>query len=216
MNTYKDLNKDIIHNHAVKCIFIGNIGVGKSSIITRYANDTFDPENFSTVGVEYYTRVIPIDNIRIKLQIWDLAGNNNFKSIVRSYYRNAEILYYVFDKTDIDSFNDFEKWIEDFRDKLNEIQLVIIGNKCDLDYSVVSTSEGMNLANKYNALYYEASAKSDINITDIFEHTLNIYYDKLLLKSGKFTVMEVKDNNVLQIVPIYKRYNPFSSWCTLL
>ena len=140
----------------------------------------------------------------------------DFKSIVRSYYRNAEILYYVFDKTDIDSFNDFEKWIEDFRDKLNEIQLVIIGNKCDLDYSVVSTSEGMNLANKYNALYYESSAKSDINITDIFEHTLNIYYDKILLKSGKYNVKEVKDNNILQIVPIYKRYNPFSSWCTLL
>jgi small GTP-binding protein len=216
MNTYKDLNKDIIYNHAVKCIFIGNIGVGKSSIITRYANDTFDPQIFSTVGVEYYTRVIPIYNSKIKLQIWDLAGNNNFKTIVRSYYRNAEILYYVFDKTDIDSFNDFEKWIEDFRDKLNDIQLVIIGNKCDLDYSVVSTSEGMNLANKYNALYYESSAKSDINITDIFEHTLNIYYDKILLKSGKYNVKEVKDNNVLQIVPIYKRYNPFGSWCTLL
>ena len=209
-----NINKDI--NQNIKCIFIGNLGVGKSSIITRYINDTYDPENFSTIGVEYYAKLIPINNSSIKLQIWDLAGNTNFKSIVRSYYRNAEILYYVFDKTDRSSFDDFEKWIDEFRDKLNDIQLVIIGNKCDLDYTSVSTSEGMNLANKYNALYYESSAKSDINITDIFEHTLNIYYDKLLLKSGKYKVKEIKDNNTLQIVPIYKRYNPFRSWCTLL
>jgi small GTP-binding protein len=209
-----NINKDI--NHNIKCIFIGNLGVGKSSIITRYTNNTYDPENFSTIGVEYYAKLIHINNISIKLQIWDLAGNTNFKSIVRSYYRNAEILYYVFDKTDRSSFDDFEKWIDEFRDKLNDIQLVIIGNKCDLDYNSVSTSEGMNLANKYNALYYESSAKSDINITDIFEHTLNIYYDKLLLKSGKYKVKEIKDNNTLQIVPIYKRYNPFRYWCTLL
>ena len=213
MNTNKEINSDINKNYNVKCVFIGDAGVGKSSIIIRYTNKEFNPENFSTVGVEYYTRVIPIDNSKIKLQIWDLAGNNNYKTIVRSYYRNAEILYFVFDKTDRASFNDFEKWIEEFRDKLNEIQLVIIGNKCDLDYSGVSTSEAMELANKYNALYYESSAKSDINITDIFEHTLNLYYDKLLLKSGKFIIKEV---NTLQIVPIYKRYNPFGSWCTLL
>ena len=203
-------------NHNIKCIFIGNLGVGKSSIITRYTSNTFEQDNFSTVGVEYYAKLIHINKSTIKLQIWDLAGNTNFKTIVRSYYRNAEILYYVFDKADRASFNDFEKWIEDFRDKLNDIQLVIIGNKCDLDYTIVSTSEGMNLANKYNALYYESSAKSDINIKDIFEHTLNIYYDKLLLKSGKYKALEVKEDNVLQIVPVYKRYNPFSSWCTLL
>ena len=210
MNIYKEIN------HNIKCIFIGNLGVGKSSIITRYINNTFDSENFSTVGVEYYAKHIPINNSSIKLQIWDLAGNNNFKTIVRSYYRNAEILYYVFDKTDRISFDDFEKWIDEFRDKLNDIQLVIVGNKCDLDYTSVSTSEGMNLANKYNALYYESSAKSDINIKDIFEHTLTIYYDKILLKSGKYKALEVKEDNVLQIVPVYKRYNPFSSWCTLL
>jgi small GTP-binding protein len=203
-------------NHNIKCIFIGNIGVGKSSIITRYTNDTYDPQNFSTVGVEYYSRVISINNSSIKLQIWDLAGNTNFKTIVRSYYRNAEILYYVFDKTDRTSFNEFEKWIDDFRDKLNEIQLVIIANKCDLDYTSVSTREAMDLANKYNALYYESSAKSDINIKDIFEHTLAIYHDKLLLKSGKYKALEVNDVNTLQIVPIYRRYNPFSTWCTLL
>jgi small GTP-binding protein len=215
MNTNKEIKGDINKNYNVKCIFIGDAGVGKSSIIIRYTNKEFNPQNFSTVGVEYYTRVISIDTCRIKLQIWDLAGNNNYKSIVRSYYRNAEILYFVFDKSDRKTFNNFEKWIEEFREQLNQIQLVIIGNKCDIDYTSVSTSEGMELANKYNALYYESSAKSDINIKDIFENTLNIYNDKLLLKSGKFIVKEVKDNT-LQIVPIYKRYNPFGSWCTLL
>jgi small GTP-binding protein len=213
MNANKEINSDINKNYNVKCIFIGDAGVGKSSIIIRYTNRDFNPQNFSTVGVEYYTRVISIDKCRIKLQIWDLAGNNNYKTIVRSYYRNAEILYFVFDKTDRKTFNDFEQWIEEFREKLDQIQLVIIGNKCDLEYSAVSTSEGMELANKYNALYYESSAKSDINITDIFENTLNLYNDKLLLKLDKF---KVKDNNALQIVPIYKRYNPFRSWCTLL
>jgi small GTP-binding protein len=162
----------------IKCVFIGDAGVGKSSIITRYVNHTFSDTTFSTIGVDFCVKYVLTDKYKVKLQIWDLAGQTNYRSIARSYYRNAEILFFVFDKKNRETFTNFNNWINDFRHRLDDIHLVIVGNKCETIISGVHTDEAINLANEYNAQYYETSARDNININEIFENTVRLIQEK--------------------------------------
>jgi small GTP-binding protein len=177
----------------IKSVFIGNTGTGKSSIIERYVRNTFDHIHTPTIGVEFSSTIFNFprkDNLKskldIKLHIWDLAGHTHFRNIIRSYYRHAKIVFFVFDKTDRRSFQDFEEWIQHFRDRLDEIQIVIIANKSDLLYAFVTEQEALDLANKYNALYFETSAKNNTNITSIFETTMKVVYDKIMKQHPGF------------------------------
>lgn len=180
-NSYKLMEPHF--DSVIKCILIGDAGVGKSSIIERYVNDTFSLISNTTVGVDYFTKYVKLDNDigTFKLQIWDLAGQVNFRSIARSYYRNAEVLFYVFDKTNRESFHNFEHWINDFRHMLDDIQIVIVGNKSDVYHFSVHTDEAIELANKYDAQYYETSAKDDVNIREIFENTVKLLHDRKII-----------------------------------
>ena len=174
------------HDCLIKSVFIGNTGTGKSSIIERYVRNTFDHIHTPTIGVEFSSTVFKLDKLNIKLHIWDLAGHIHFRNIISSYYRHARIVFFVFDKTDRRSFQDFEEWIRHFNERLDEIQIVIIANKCDLSYSVVTEQEALDLANKYNALYFETSAKNNTNITSIFETTMKLVHDKIIKQHAGF------------------------------
>jgi Ras-related protein Rab-3C len=238
MSRYIKLNEPHFDS-AVKCLLIGDAGVGKSSILERYVNNTFVNNNLSTVGVDYFTKYVRLENCVIKLQIWDLAGQMNYRNIIHSYYRNAEILFYVFDKGSRESFNHFEKWIEDFKDRLFEIHIVIVGNKCDVEYRgvpkvsppegdltlasnagsivsevssanfgtirypCVSSEEAIDLANKYEAQYYETSAKDNINIREIFENTVQLLHDRKLIKYRKNNI----DDKIVLTGNNNSRYN---------
>ena len=170
----------------IKSVFIGNTGTGKSSIIERYVRNTFDHIHTPTIGVEFSSTVFKLDKLNIKLHIWDLAGHIHFRNIISSYYRHARIVFFVFDKTDRRSFQDFEEWIRYFNERLDEIQIVIIANKSDLLYSVVTEQEALDLANKYNALYFETSVKNNTNITSIFETTMKLVHDKIIKQHAGF------------------------------
>ena len=174
------------HDCLIKSVFIGNTGTGKSSIIERYVRNTFDHIHTPTIGVEFSSTVFKLDKLNIKLHIWDLAGHIHFRNSISSYYRHARIVFFVFDKTDRRSFQDFEEWIRHFNERLDEIQIVIIANKCDLSYSVVTEQEALDLANKYNALYFETSAKNNTNITSIFETTMKLVHDKIIKQHAGF------------------------------
>ena len=172
--------------YLIKSVFIWNTGVGKSSIIDCYIHNTFDPIHIPTIGVEFFSTFFKQDKLNIKLHIWDLAGHIHFRNIIRSYYRHAKIIFFVFDKTDRKSFQDFEGWIENFRYRLEEIQLVIIGNKSDLSYVSITEQEGLNLANQYKALYFETSVKNNSNIDTIFSTTMKHIQDKIINKDSAF------------------------------
>jgi Ras-related protein Rab-3C len=202
MSTYIKLNEPHFDS-AVKCLLIGDAGVGKSSILERYVNNTFVNNNLSTVGVDYFTKYVRIDSSVIKLQIWDLAGQMNYRNIIHSYYRNAEVLFYVFDKGNRASFKNFEKWIEEFNDRLFEIHIVIVGNKCDVQYPCVSSDEAIDLANNYDAQYYETSAKDNINIKEIFENTVHLLHDRKQIKYRKGAI----DNKIVLSNNNSPRYN---------
>ena len=204
MSTYFNL-KEPHFDSTIKCLLIGDAGVGKSSIIERYVNDTFSTVSSTTVGVDYFTKLVKLnDDIVggkthvVKLQIWDLAGQMNYRSIIRSYYRNAEVIFYVFDKSHRETFHNFDYWIDEFRPKLDDIQIVIVGNKSDIGHSCVHSDEAIELANKYDAQYYETSAKDNINICDIFENTAMLLYERKLVKDRGNFISPVNDTIVLE------------------
>lgn len=190
------------YDSTIKCIFIGDAGVGKSSIIERYINDTFSTIGNTTVGVDYFVKYVTINSKAkhiIKLQIWDLAGQMNYRNIVRSYYRNAEVLFYVFDKSHRETFHNFERWMDDFKNRLDDIQIVIVGNKSDISHCSVHSDEAIELANKYDAQYYETSAKEDVNIREIFENTVELVHDRNLVRNR--SNFSASDNTKILLEP---------------
>jgi small GTP-binding protein len=200
------------YDYLIKSVFIGNSGTGKSSIIERYVRNTFDHIHTPTIGVEFSSTVFKFPKFDIKLHIWDLAGHTHFRNIISSYYRHARIVFFVFDKTDRRSFQDFEEWIRHFNERLDEIQIVIIANKSDLLYSLVTEQEALDLANKYNALYFETSAKNNTNITSIFETTMKLVHDKIIKQHAGFNPNSFETYQ-LKTQPIKLDNPPLGSSC---
>jgi small GTP-binding protein len=153
-----------------KYIIIGDSFVGKSKILLRYTNNTYNENFVITIGAEFGAKTIIIDEQEIRIQIWDTAGMENFKSITRSYYKNSICALIVYDISNKDSFKNVLNWIEDckvFSPK--NILLVLIGNKSDLnDKRQVSIEEGKKVADENNMIFFETSAKDNVNINEVF------------------------------------------------
>ena len=153
-----------------KYIIIGDSFVGKSKILLRYTNNSYNENFVITIGAEFGAKTINIDGQEIRIQIWDTAGMENFKSITRSYYKNSICALIVYDISNKDSFKNVLNWIEDckvFSPK--NILLVLIGNKCDLEEKrQVSKEEGKKVAEENNMIFFETSAKDNINIDETF------------------------------------------------
>lgn len=120
-------------DYSFKFIVVGDIAVGKSSIISRFIDNTFMPNHEYTVGVEFASKDITINNKTIKLQIWDTAGQEEFKAMTRSYYRSSAAALVVFDLTRKDTFRNVQRWVEDVKNNSHkDVILVLVGNKCDM------------------------------------------------------------------------------------
>ena len=162
-------------DYLFKYIIIGDAAVGKSNLLLRYAHGQFKPEYQLTIGVEFRAKNVVIRNKTYRIQIWDTAGQENFRSITRAYYKNSVCALVVYDISSRDSFNNVSTWIEDCRNNSSEkIFMVLIGNKSDLaDKRQVSTEEGRELAEKYEMKFYETSAKTGENVNDIFNDSVD-------------------------------------------
>ena len=157
-------------DYLLKYIIIGDAAVGKSNLLLRYVHGQFKPEYQLTIGVEFGAKNIEIDSKIFRIQIWDTAGQENFRSITRAYYKNSVCALVVYDISSRDSFNNVTSWIEDCRNQSPKtIFIVLVGNKCDLeDKRQVTYEEGKDLADKNELLFFESSAKDGINVDDIF------------------------------------------------
>ena len=157
-------------DYLLKYIIIGDAAVGKSNLLLRYVHGQFKPEYQLTIGVEFGAKNIEIDSKMFRIQIWDTAGTENFRSITRAYYKNSVCALVVYDISSRDSFNNVMSWIEDCRNQSPKtIFIVLVGNKCDLeDKRQVTYEEGKELADKNELLFFESSAKDGINVDDIF------------------------------------------------
>ncbi|KAH9313224.1 hypothetical protein KI387_028259 [Taxus chinensis] len=171
-----------------KYIIIGDTGVGKSCLLLQFTDKRFQPVHDLTIGVEFGARMITIDNRPIKLQIWDTAGQESFRSITRSYYRGAAGALLVYDITRRETFNHLASWLEDARQHANaNMTIMLIGNKCDLAHRrAVSTEEGEKFAKENGLIFMEASAKTAQNVEEAFISTASQIYHKI--QEGVFDV----------------------------
>ena len=157
-------------DYLFKYIIIGDAAVGKSNLLLRYAHGQFKPEYQLTIGVEFGAKNIQIRNKIYRIQIWDTAGQENFRSITRAYYKNSVCALVVYDITNRDSFNNVSTWIEDCKNQSPKtIFMVLVGNKSDLqDKRQVNYEEGQELAERFQMLFFETSAKDGNNVEEIF------------------------------------------------
>ena len=162
-------------NYLLKFIVIGDSSVGKSNILLRYTQNEFNQEYQSTIGVEFGAKNIKINNKIYRIQIWDTAGQENFRSITRAYYKNSVCALVVYDITKRESFENVQSWIQDCRNQSPKtIIMVLVGNKNDLENERdVSFDEGEQFAKNNNMIFYETSAKTGKNVNEIFENTVN-------------------------------------------
>ncbi|KAF2312672.1 hypothetical protein GH714_039516 [Hevea brasiliensis] len=162
--------------------------VGKSCLLLQFTDKRFQPVHDLTIGVEFGARMITIDNKPIKLQIWDTAGQESFRSITRSYYRGAAGALLVYDITRRETFNHLASWLEDARQHANaNMTIMLIGNKCDLAHRrAVSTEEGEQFAKEHGLIFMEASAKTAQNVEEAFIKTAATIYKKI--QDGVFDV----------------------------
>ena len=157
-------------NYLLKYIIIGDSAVGKSNILLRYIHDKFNEEFQSTIGVEFGAKNLKIEDKIYRIQIWDTAGQENFRSITRAYYKNSVCAFVVYDITNKNSFQNIKSWIEDCKKQSPKtVLLILVGNKVDLeDKRQVTYEEGSIFAEKNGMLFFETSAKNGKNIEEIF------------------------------------------------
>ena len=162
-------------HYLLKYVVIGDSGVGKSNILLRYIYNSFSEEFKTTVGVEFGAKNLELDKKIYRIQIWDTAGQENFRSIARAYYKNSVCACVVYDISSRSSFENIQSWIDDCtKQTAKSVLLLLIGNKSDLkDQREVSYEEGEAYAKEHNMLFLETSAKTGNNIGDIFEKSLN-------------------------------------------
>ena len=161
-------------NYLLKYVIIGDSGVGKSNILLRFINNTFSEEFRSTVGVEFAAKNIIINKNTYRVQIWDTAGQETFRSISRAYYKNSVCACVVYDISNYSTFESVQSWIEDCKSQSSKtILLILIGNKSVLnDIRQVTYDEGAKFAKSNNMIFLETSAKTGDNINEIFDKSV--------------------------------------------
>ncbi|CAF0877345.1 unnamed protein product [Adineta ricciae] len=162
-----------------KILVIGESSVGKSSLMTRFVDETFQATFIPTIGVDFKVRTIMIDNYQCKLQIWDTAGQERFRVITTTYYRDAAGVIVVYDVTNHETFSSVCRWLDEINKHCDDnIIKVLVGNKADVIsvedspvQKVVSTEQAQQYAQEMNIPFLETSAKDNKNVDTLF-HTI--------------------------------------------
>mmetsp|Transcript_32982 Transcript_32982/g.82912 ORF Transcript_32982/g.82912 Transcript_32982/m.82912 type:complete len:202 (-) Transcript_32982:321-926(-) len=167
------------YKYLFKYIIVGDTAVGKSCLLLQFTDKRFTPVHDLTIGVEFGSRTITIGENQVKLQIWDTAGQEKFRSITRSYYRGAAGALLLYDITRRETFEHLTIWLEDCRRYSNQnIVIMMIGNKSDMeDKRQVSTQEGQEFANKHGLAFMETSARTAENVDAAFIQTAEKIYE---------------------------------------
>jgi len=198
---------EIDFNYLLKYIIIGDSAVGKSNILTQYVYEKFSEEFQSTLGVEFAAKNAIIDNKIYRIQIWDTAGAENFRSITRAYYKNTVCAFIVYDITKRETFENVQVWLDDIKNQCPQtVLLVLVGNKLDLENErQISYEEGESFAQKNNMYFFETSAKTGVNIENLFlksaetinERIQEDFYDLSTGNCGIKIGNEVNNDNIV-------------------
>lgn len=154
----------------LKIVLIGDSGVGKTNLLSRFTRDQFNPDSKSTIGVEFATKTLEIEGKTVKAQIWDTAGQERYRAITSAYYRGAIGALLLYDVTAALTFNSLSRWLQELRENADSnIVVMLVGNKCDLqELRAVSTEEGVEFSKSENLLFIETSARDSTNVQESF------------------------------------------------
>ena len=163
-----------------KIVLIGDTSVGKTNMLSRYISNEYNPNSQSTIGVELSTKNYIFDNNEVKVQIWDTAGQEKYRSITSSYYKGAQGCLLVYDITRKETFDNIDKLFSELKNSSNsDITAILIGNKCDLSNErKVTTEEAQKKAKLLNMAFMETSALDGSNIDKAFSELVNNVYQK--------------------------------------
>ncbi|XP_078532918.1 ras-related protein Rab-33B [Lissotriton helveticus] len=197
-----------------KIIVIGDSNVGKTCLTYRFCGGRFPQRTEATIGVDFRERTEDIDGERIKIQLWDTAGQERFrKSMVQHYYRNVHAVVFVYDMTNLTSFNNLPSWIEECRQHslANGIPRILVGNKCDLHNDLeVPTDLAQKFADFHSMPLFETSAKNP-NDTDHVEAIFMTLAHKLKSHKPMMLSQSLIDTNKVHLVPEQK--SAMTCWC---
>ena len=178
-------------------MLLGESQIGKTSLIQRYVKNNFNLSYITTVGIDFQLKQIKMNNKSIKLQIWDTAGQERFKNITKSYFHSSDGFIVGYDITSRLSFTNVSTWLKEINDNApEEIQKILIGNKCDLNEREVTTEEGQKLAEENGMKFFETSAKHDINVKETFESITKDILDVQYKEEGESRNSLVIDRNI--------------------
>eukprot|EP00762_Andalucia_godoyi_P006346 ANDGO_05851.mRNA.1 Ras-related protein RABC1 len=159
-----------------KVLLVGDSGVGKSSILLRYTEDSFEDEVPATIGVDFKTKFVDVRNKKIKLTIWDTAGQERFRTLTSSYYRNAQGVILVYDVGKRDTFENVVSWLREVDTYKNvpHIVLLLVANKIDTEKAKweVSADEGEEFAREHGMIFLQCSAKTRAGIQEAFDEVV--------------------------------------------
>ena len=182
----------LFSDYLFKVLLIGNSGVGKSSLLVRFAEDIFTDNFMPTIGVDFKIKTVDVDSKQIKLQIWDTAGQERFKTITSSYYKGAHGIIVVYDITDRESFSNIQTWMAEVEKHASDnISRILVGNKSDLEgQRQVFFEEGQELADHYCVRFMEASAKDSKNVEQVITLMTREIKNKVAVTQTKRTTAQ--------------------------
>jgi Ras-related protein Rab-11A len=166
------------YDYLFKIVLIGDSGVGKSNLLSRFTRNEFNLESKSTIGVEFATKSIQAEGKTIKAQIWDTAGQERYRAITSAYYRGAVGALLVYDISKHGTFENVERWLKELRDHAEaNIVVMLVGNKSDLRHlRAVETDEAMAFSEQHNLAFIETSALDASGVDTAFQRILTEIY----------------------------------------
>ena len=156
-----------------KILLLGDSEVGKSCFLMRYSDNIFVENYITTIGLDYKLKYVQLDSGEtIKVQLWDTAGQDRYRTIAKNYYKGSHGILLLYDVTKENSFENIREWVQNIREEVYEKAIIfLIGNKIDkINERKITTEQGQKLAAEYNLPFFEASAKSGENIEEIFKN----------------------------------------------
>ena len=200
------------YDEKIKIMIIGETKVGKTSLISKYCKNEFTGgEYLSTIGIDFQIKNLEINSKKIRLQIWDTAGEERFRNIAKNYFQSSDGFLVVYDITNNESFDTLDYWIEEIKSNSQEIsKMILVGNKCDMEKErKIKKEDGKSFAKKKQIKFFEVSAKEGTNVSEVFQSLV-----KDILKSYSPTENFKKRGSRMLSIPVQQQpHNKKSNCC---
>ena len=204
------------YDYLFKLLLAGDSGTGKTALLCRFADDFYNPVFISTIGIDFKIRTVERDGKVIKLQIWDTAGQDRFRSITTAYYRGAHCIILVFSLADSSTFDHLDHWLKNVDDHAPDgVLRVLVGNKCDLPCSVDQSLIVKMTGNHGGLGFFRTSAKDSTGVTPLFDYIVTELLNRAQReKEAQERQIQAAQASVSLVpIPSTQQKSTSKSWC---